>query len=196
MGRPKLLEIVLRGPGGGLIAEHVRDLAATAVIFGFFASSWFGWAQEAPPRRWRGFLAAGSVTSILTAIVGGLLTWRHWSDGTAFDEDTSRAFGVVVGIEFAAAALGSVLLAVRGRRDLISAWIAFVVGVHLFPVAALIGYPMIHLVAALITAASLAAIPIARARKMTVSAVVGAPTGLILLAAAIFSVIAAAATGS
>ncbi|MEU5566860.1 MULTISPECIES: hypothetical protein [Micromonospora] len=179
-----------------MIAEHVRDLAATAVIFGFFASSWFGWAQEAPPRRWRGFLAAGSITSILTAIAGGLLTWRHWNDGTAFDEDTSRAFGIVVAIEFGAAALGSVLLAVRRRSDLISVWIAFVVGVHLFPVAALIGYPMIHVVAALITVASLVAIPIARARKLTVSAVVGAPTGLILLAGALFSVISAAVTGS
>ncbi|BCJ57603.1 hypothetical protein [Micromonospora endophytica] len=179
-----------------MTTEHVRDLAATAVIFGFFASSWFGWAQEAPPRRWRGLLAAGSVTSLLTAVVGGLLTWRHWHDGTAFDEDTSRAFGVVVGIEFGAAALGSLLLAIRSRRELIPVWIAFVVGVHLFPVAALIGYPLIHVLAALITVVSLAAIPIARARKLTMSAVVGAPTGLVLLAAALFSVIAAAVTRS
>jgi hypothetical protein len=179
-----------------VIAEHVRDLAATAVIFGFFASSWFGWAQEAPPAGWRKFLVAGSVTSLLTAVAGGLLTWRHWNDGTAFDEDTSRAFGVVVAIEFGAAALGSVLLAWRGHRDLISMWVAFVVGVHLFPVAVLIGYPMIHVVAALITIVSLAAVPVARARKLSVSAVVGAPTGLILLSAALFSVVAAAVTGS
>ncbi len=124
------------------------------------------------------------------------LTWRHWHDGTAFDETTSRAFGVVVGIEFGAAALGSLLLVLRARRDLIPVWIAFVVGVHLFPVAALIGYPMIYVVATLITVAALAAFPIARARKLTVSAVVGAPVGLVLLAAALFSAIAAAVTGS
>ncbi|MBL6279340.1 hypothetical protein JMF97_24610 [Micromonospora fiedleri] len=179
-----------------MTTEHVRDLAATAVVFGFFASSWFGWAQEAPPRRWRGLLAVGSVASILTAVAGGWLTWRHWHDGTAFDETTSRAFGVVVGIEFGTAALGSLLLVLRARRDLIPVWIAFVVGVHLFPVAALIGYPIIYVVAALITVAALAAFPIARARKLTVSAVVGAPVGLVLLAAALFSVIAAAVTGS
>lgn len=178
-----------------MIAEHVRDLAATAVIFGFFASSWFGWAQEAPPLRWRGFLATGSVTSLLTAIAGGLLTWRHWHDGTAFDEDTSRAFGVVVAIEFGSAALGAVLLALRGRRDQISMWVAFVVGVHLFPVATLIGYPTIHVVAALITVVSVVAIPVARARKLSVSAAVGVPTGLILLVAALFSVSAAAVVG-
>ncbi|MBL6280541.1 hypothetical protein JMF97_30865, partial [Micromonospora fiedleri] len=75
-------------------------------------------------------------------------------------------------------------------------WIAFVVVVHLFPVAALIGYPIIYVVAALITVAALAAFPIARARKLTGSAVVGAPVGLVLLAAALFFVIAAAVTGS
>ncbi len=178
-----------------MFAEHVRDFAATAVIFGFFASSWFGWAQEAPPGRWRGLLAAGSVTGLLTAIAGALLTWRLWHNGTAFDEATSRAFGVVVAIEFGAAALGAVLLTRRGRRDLISMWVAFVVGVHLFPVATLIGYPMIHLVAALITVVSVAAIPVARARKLSVSAVVGAPTGLVLLTAALFSVVSAAILG-
>jgi hypothetical protein len=164
------------------------------VIFGFFASTWFGWAQEDPPRRWRKFLIAGSVTTVLTAVAGGLLAWRHWSDGTAFDEDTSRTFGIVVGIEFGAAALGAGLLALRGRRDLMSAWIAFVVGVHLFPVAVIIGYPVIHVVAVLVTAVSLAAVPFARARGITPSAVVGAGSGAALLAGAIFSVIAAAAS--
>lgn len=178
-----------------MTAEHVRDLAATAVVFGFFASSWFGWAQEAPPGRWRPFLIAGSVTSVLTVVAAGLLTWRHWHDGTAFDEDTSRAFGIVVGIEFGAAALGAVLLAVLRRRELIPVWIAFVVGVHLFPVAELIGYPVIHVVAALVTIAALAAVPVARSRALPVSAVVGAATGAVLLAAALYSV-AAAVTGS
>lgn len=178
-----------------MFAEHVRDPAATAVIFGFFASSWFGWAQEAPPDRWRGLLTTGSVTGLLTAIAGALLTWRLWHHDTAFDEATSRAFGVVVAIEFGAAALGSVLLALRGRRDLISVWVAFVVGVHLFPVATLIGYPMIHIVAALITVVSVAAIPVARARKLSVSAVVGVPIGLVLLVAALFAVVSAAIAG-
>ncbi len=75
-------------------------------------------------------------------------------------------------------------------------WVAFVVGVHLFPVAALIGYSMIYVVAALITVVSVVAHPVARARKLSVSAVVGAPTGLILLAAAVFSVASVAIVGS
>lgn len=75
-------------------------------------------------------------------------------------------------------------------------WVAFVVGAHLFPVAALIDYPMIYIVATLITVVSVAATPVARSRKLSVSAVVGAPTGLILLTAALFSVASAAIASS
>jgi hypothetical protein len=73
-----------------MTAAFVRDAAATAAVFGFFAASWFGWAQDNPPKPWRRPLIAGSILSLLTAAAGGLLTWRHWTDGTVFDADTSR----------------------------------------------------------------------------------------------------------
>ncbi|MET8308177.1 hypothetical protein [Micromonospora sp. NPDC005173] len=174
-----------------MITEHVRDAAATAFVFGFFASSWFGWAQEAPPKPWRPALIAGSVLSLLTAAAGGLLAWSHWSDGTAFDADTSRTFGIVVGIEFGAAAVGAGLLALLGRRELTAPWVALVVGVHLFPVAVLMDYPLIHVVAALVTLIAVAAIPVARARAVAVSAVVGLGTGVVLLVAAVSSLLIA-----
>jgi hypothetical protein len=177
-------------------AEHLRDTAATAAILGFFASSWFGWAQENPPRPWRKPLIAGAVAAILTSIAGALLAWRHWHDGTAFDDGTSRAFGIVAGIEVGAAVLGAVTLTVRGHRELIPVWIAFVVGVHLFPVASLIRYPVIHVVAALITLAAVASVPVARSRSITPSAAVGSATGAVLLAAALFSLVAAASAST
>ena len=170
-----------------MIAEHIRDAAATAVIFGFFASIWFGWAHEDPPPIWRRPLTVAAITCMVTAVVGGLLTWRHWRDGTAFDPDTSRTFGIVVGIEFAVAGIGGGLLAWLRRTALTPAWIAFVVGVHLFPVATLIDYPAVHVVAALTALAAVAGVPIARARRLTPSAVVGAAVGTVLLAAALFS---------
>ncbi|MEU6075700.1 hypothetical protein [Micromonospora sp. NPDC047074] len=174
-----------------MTAQYVRDAAATAVVFGFFALSWYGWAQEAPPRSWRVPLGIASGIALLTAVVGGLLAWRHWSAGTAFDDGTSRSFGLVVGVEFAAAALGAGLLAVRRRTEFISTWVALVVGVHLFPVAALIGYPLIHVVAALVTLVAVAAIPVARARSLPVSAVTGLGTGTVLLVAALSSTVLA-----
>ncbi|GAA4954390.1 hypothetical protein [Actinoplanes utahensis] len=174
-----------------MFAEHVRDLAVTAAVFGFFAATWFGWAQEGPPRPWRRYLIAGTVVSYLVMLAGIVLAWRHWDDGTVFTADSSRTFGIVVGIEFGAAAAMAVLLTVMRRKELIPVWIAFIVGVHLFPVAAIIEYPLVHVTAVLVTAVVLASLPFARKRRLPVSAVVGAGTGVVLLAAAIASALAA-----
>lgn len=168
-----------------MITDFVRDAAATAAIFGFFASAWFGWAQERPPAQWRAALIAGSIVSLVTALAGGIVTWRRWGEGTAFDAETSRAFGIVVGIEFALAAAGVIVLAIRRRLSFSSAWVAFVVGVHLFPVATLLQFPLLYVVAAAVTAIALAAIPVARSRSLAVSAVTGLLTGTVLLTAAL-----------
>ena len=55
------------------------------------------------------------MAALATAAAGGILMWRHWSDGTAFDRDTSIRFGIVVGIEFALAGIGAAILAARRR---------------------------------------------------------------------------------
>ena len=171
--------------------EFVRDAAATAAIFGFFGSVWFGWAQENPPRRWRPWLITGSVLSLAIMVAGGILTWRHWNDGTVFDEDTGRTFGIIVGIEFGLAGLGAAVLGLRGRKDLIPAWIALVVGLHLFPVAVILESPVIHVVGALVTVAALAAVPVARSRSLPVSATTGLGAGVALLAGAVFFLLTA-----
>jgi hypothetical protein len=173
------------------MTEFVRDADAIVAIFGFFGSVWFGWAQESPPRSWRPWLLTGSVASLVTMVVGGILVWRHWNDGTVFDEDTSRTFGVVVGIEFALAGIGAAVLGARGRKDVIPVWIALVVGVHLFPVAVIIRAPLIHVVAALVTIAALATIPVARSRSLPVSATIGLGAGTVLLVSALFFLVTA-----
>jgi hypothetical protein len=164
-----------------MMAQFLRDAPMTAAIFGFFASVWFGWAQEHPPPAWRKWLIGGSVLSVLAIIGGGLLAWKHWSDPTAFDADTSKTFGIVVGIEFGLAGIGAAILGARGRKELIPVWIAIVVGVHLFPLAALLSYPFLYVVAALVTLAALVAVPLARSRGVAVSAVNGLGVGIGLL---------------
>lgn len=174
-----------------MLSDHLRDAAMTAVIFGFFATSWYGWAQENPPPSWRRPLLAGTVVAGLTAAAGLALALSHWSDGTVFDDETGRNFGIVVGIEFAAAAIGAGVLAALKRPQWMPVWIAFVVGVHLFPVAVILDYPAIHVVAALVTVVSLVAIPASRARSLTPSAVVGAGSGASLTLGALFSLVTA-----
>lgn len=120
---------------------------------------WFGWAQEHPPQSWKRWLITGSVLAPLTLVVAGLLAWRLWNTGTAFGAETGRSFGVIVGIEFGLAGIGAGLLAWRGRKELISVRIALVVGVHLFPLAPLLRYPLPYLVATLVTIMALIAVP-------------------------------------
>ncbi|MEZ4736462.1 MAG: hypothetical protein R3E79_55960 [Caldilineaceae bacterium] len=170
-----------------MIAEFTRDAAATAAIFGFFAASWFGWAQEKPPTAWRNWLIAGAILSLLVMIAGGWLTWQYWSTATAFNPQTGRTFGIIVGIEFALAGIGAGVLAVRGKPAFIPAWIAFIVGVHLFPLAPLLKYPLLYVTAALVTIVALIAIPLAQAQSVPVSAVTGIGTGIVLVATALFS---------
>jgi hypothetical protein len=57
-------------------------------VFRFFASAWFGWAQDHPPNTWRIGLTLASVGSILVAALGGVLTWQHRSDGSALTRTT------------------------------------------------------------------------------------------------------------
>ena len=75
----------------------------------------------------------------------------------------------------------------RRRTDIIPTWIALVVGVHVFPVAWLLGIPLIYLVAALVTLAALASVSLARHHGLAISAVTGALVGAVLLLAAMFS---------
>ena len=173
--------------GSNVLAQHARDAAATAAVFGFFGSAWFGWAQDSPPQAWRWALVAGSILSLVVCAAGTLLTWRRWSEPTALDAQTSRVFGIIVGIEFALAGLGAGVFAAVGRADVIAAWVAVVVGVHLFPLAVLFKYRLLHLTAALVTIAGLAAVPVARFSSLAVSAVAGAGCGVVLLATAVIS---------
>ena len=57
-----------------VLAQHARDAAATAAVFGFFASAWFGWAQDSPPQAWRWALVVGSIVSLVVCAAGTLLT--------------------------------------------------------------------------------------------------------------------------
>jgi hypothetical protein len=162
----------------------------TAAIFGFFAAAWFGWAQEDPPPRWRGWLIAGSVAGLLVAVAGGITAWRNWATGTAFDADTSPIFGVIVAIEVVLASGGAILLSRRGRRDLIAPWVALIVGLHFLPMAPLLEFPLFYVVGALVTIAALVSVPLARSRDITVSAVTGVLSGSVLLAAAVYALLA------
>lgn len=173
-----------------MTASYVRDAAATVAVLGFFAASWFGWAQESPPRAWRLPLAVASVGSALLAALGGALTWQHWTQGSVFGQrGTARAFGIVVGIEVVIAGLGAAVLIWSRRREFTPTWIALVVGVHFVPLAPLLHYPLLYVAAAGLVAVTVAAVPVARSREFALSAVTGIGAGSVLLAVAVLSLV-------
>ena len=174
-----------------MTAEFTRDAAMTAAVFGFFTMAWFGWAQEDPPQRWRKWLVAGSVLAALIVVAAGLLAWSVWNTGTALDADTARRFGIVVGVEFGLAGAGAGLLTWHGRKELVPVWIALMVGVHFLPLAALLRYPLLYLVATVVTIVAAAAVPVARRSSLPVSAVNGVGVGTTLLTAATFALVEA-----
>jgi hypothetical protein len=95
--------------------------------------------------------------------------------------------------EFVVAPIGAVLLTVRRKPDPTPVWIALV-AVHLFPAPrrhgvpvprrVLLHYPLLHVVATLVTIAALGAAPL-WVRSVTVNAITGLPVGITLLVAAL-----------
>lgn len=163
------------------MSDLIRDAAATSVVFGFFASSWFGWAQERPPRRWRPGLVAGAVVSLLVTAFGAYQLWENWNTATALDRTTSILFGVVVATQVIMIGVGSLVLSRRGRAELISALVALVVGVHFIPLAFLLDDPMLYGVAAALMAAAPVSVIVARRQSVAISAITGVAAGSILL---------------
>ena len=165
----------------------------TALILGFFASTWFGWAQERPPRRWRPVLIFGSVASLTIAAIGGVGAWRNWSGDSALsDPDAMRTYLVILGVEFGVAGLGALVVVKRGLADYLAPWICFVVGVQFLPMAPVLENPGLFPFGTLLTVVAIATVPISRRSGLALSAVSGLGAGVSLLAFASIAVISIA----
>lgn len=161
--------------------EFVRDTAMGAVILGFFASAWFGWAQEKPPESWKLALTTGSVVSLAIAIFGGYLAWQNWAARSALHESGSMTrFIGTFWIEIALIAIGGGLLAWQGNAKWIACWTALVVGIHFLPMGPIFKDPGYYVLGALTIAMAISAYIIARKSSITPSAITGAGVGTVL----------------
>ena len=173
--------------------QFARDYAMTALIFGFFASSWFGWAQEKPPPAWVRPLIVGSVLSVAVAIAGGITAVLTWSDGSALSEPGAmKRYGTIVGIEFGIAAFGVLALAIREETHLFPTWICLVVGVHFWPLAPVLQSPALRVLAVVLTLVAAGAWWVSRRWKLPLSAATGVSAGVSLLAAGALALLGAA----
>jgi hypothetical protein len=157
-----------------------RDLALTAVFLGFFAAAWFGWAQADTDQPV--LLGIASVVSLATAIAGLVIALRSSGEGSPMrSREANRRYGIMVGIEFALAFVGSAILGTAGLAAYIPVWVAFVVGVHFFPLAPVLRDPGI--VPLGVAMCVVAAVGLVRALTTDVAAstFVGVAAGLLLL---------------
>jgi hypothetical protein len=165
--------------------EFVRDQAMYAAIFGFFATVWLGWAQEAPPKTWRLWLGMGSAAAILTCITGIWLAAAHWDGATALTNSSYPVFGVIVASEVLLVGLGATVLAHFHKKDYLSAWIAVIVGAHFVPLVWIFKDRSLAVLAALLCAVTVVALWRHRKWGIALSALVGGGVGVLLLAFAI-----------
>lgn len=166
----------------------LRDGAMTAAVLGFFAAAWFGWAQENPRPGWQAPLTAGSVGGLLVAAVAGTVAGLNWDSGSVLDAGGALGdYLVIVAVEFGIAGAGVALLALLRRARYMSAWVCLVVGVHFFPMAPVLANPALYVLAALLTAAAVAAPFAAERTRVPVSLATGVPAGAVLLAFALWA---------
>lgn len=165
-----------------------RDRATTALILGFFASAWFGWGHEAPPRALVPWLDAGSLLAILTALAGLVLTivFRR-EPGAINDRASARRYGIIVGIEFALAGAGAAILGITGAAEFIPVWICAVVGVHFLPLAPVLRNRVLIALGAVTSAVAVTAVVVALTTDVPAGAVTGIGAGATLLAVALYS---------
>jgi hypothetical protein len=163
-----------------------RDLVMIGAVFGVATFVWAGWAQEGPPpgRAWRAVLAVLSVGGLALAGWSATLAVRNWDTATAI-ESGSRAFTVYLVVFWAEAllaAVAGVVLARRGRSDLLAPLVLLVVGLHFFALAGVFGQPVLHLAAVLLSAGALVAafVPPSLAARSFWCGLLGAPVFLAL----------------
>ncbi|MDQ1646704.1 MAG: hypothetical protein QOJ50_2888 [Cryptosporangiaceae bacterium] len=131
-------------------APHRRTAALTAIIFGFFSIGWFQWAQAVPAGRLAVWFDLGSVLALAVAIAGVVALIR--SPARDMTKDARRKSGVIVGIEFAAAFAGSVLLRATGHADYVPVLVAAVVGLHFPFFVHILGDPLLVPLGVVVTA--------------------------------------------
>jgi hypothetical protein len=170
-----------------------RDLSVSALILGFAAMMWFGWGHAQPPPEWSIPLTIG----LFAAIAVGVFPE---SRGAGFrgspppmrDQRVSRRYGITVGAEVTAIALGVLALGLAGRPAYTAPWILLVVGVHFVPLGRLFGSVDLVWSGLALCAVAIAAAVTGAVSAVAPSAVTGGFGGLVLVVTAVASLCRAA----
>jgi hypothetical protein len=167
-------------------------MGITALVLGFFASTWFGWGHQSAEGAWVTVLNVGSVVAICVAVAGAVLGLRSPGANAALrDSAAGKRYGIIVGIEFTLAGLGAAVLGVTGQAEFAAPWVCAVVGVHFFPLASVLRDRLLVPLGVLLCVVAVIATVVGLATTVGASAVVGVGAGMLLL---VFGAVALAKT--
>jgi hypothetical protein len=158
-----------------------RDRGMTALIEGFFGFMWFGWGRADASSGLRVVLAVGAVVAVAVAVAGGVQAFRSPASESRLHERSAwRRYDLIVGLEFALAGVGAAALAAAGQSGFIPAWVCAVVGVHMFPLASLLGDRLLVPLGVLLAAVAVVALAAGLAGRVPPSTVTGLGAGALL----------------
>jgi hypothetical protein len=144
--------------------------------------------KSEPPLRT--LLVVGSVAALLTAVTGAVVAARARDAAPASrDRASDRRYLLIVGVEFAAAGLGALVLALAEWSEFIPALVSALVGLHFLPLAAVLRDPLLRPLGVAVCLVALAGLVVGLVSSVAVGQVVGAGTGLLLLGYAVMAVL-------
>jgi len=162
-----------------------RTRGIAALIEGYFAAMWFGWAQADPPSWLVAPLTVASVLAVGLAVVGVVVTIRAHGQRTPLrNPAVRRTYLIIVGVEFATLGAGAGLLAATGLSRWICVWVCAGVGLHFLPLSRALGRLLLVPLGLLVTAVAIAALIVGLMTTVTPSTITGVGAGLCLLVAA------------
>jgi hypothetical protein len=160
-----------------------RDGAVIAAILGLFAVGWFGWGLADASGALKPILAVGMSTAVAMTVLATIRATRSpRSDGAMHDPTVRRRYGIIVGVEFALAFVGVVVLSATGAPAYGPVWICAVVGIHFFPLAAVFRDPTLRWLGAAVTAVAAAALLTGAFTEVAPGSVTGPGAGSVLIA--------------
>jgi hypothetical protein len=160
----------------------------SALILGFAAMMWFGWGLAQPPAGWRLPLTIGIFAAIAVEGFAWCIAAGFRGGATAMrDRRAGRQYGITVGAEVAAIALGAVGLALAGRPAYTAPWILLVVGVHFVPLGRMFGSVDLLWSGLVLCAVAIASAVTGAVSAVAPSAVTGGFGGLVLVVTAVAS---------
>lgn len=147
------------------LRAYIMGLASAGFIMAFFGAAWWGWGVGDIQGVFPGETVAFFIMLALATIIlvsGGILLSRAArrlpqdtssagkARGAAEGRRYGRTFGLVFGLEIVIIALGSILLNVFHHPEFLLPFVAIVVGLHFFPLAALFYVRLYYVTGALL----------------------------------------------